>query len=495
MKLATKIAVLVIGVLVLAVLSSLVALFSSRRLSELTQSMVAENLASIKAAEELEIALLEQRGFVSAYILDNGNPAWLEQLRNRQPGFEQWLERVRKTSYTAREVELVGRIEEVYRRYDAQRSAVISLYDQGKVAEAKRILLYDVNALYLQAYALCEEFLAANERHIEARIADGQAQLRNNTLVVGLGMVLTAGCSMGLLWFFFQGILLPLRQMAREAGTFTAGGSGAAAGVSPRDELRQVGFYLNSLMSDVSETRSDLEHSRAQLLQAENLASVGRLAASVAHEIRNPLTSLKMRLFSLRQALGADPLCAGDFQVVSEEISRLESIIRNFLEFSRPPELKLRPQSLELLLDKALELFGHRLYEKDIELVRQGGADLPVVADADQLKQVFINLLANAAEALPEGGRLRISTVPEQDRDGRRMAAVRFADNGPGIPAEFQERIFEPFFTTKDEGTGLGLCISAQIMARHGGRLELEPAAPPGAVFVVRIPIAREEKG
>ena len=188
MKRSTKITLLVAGVLILAVLSNMIALLSSRHLGELMQGMVTENLASIKASEELEIALLEQRGFVSAYILDGGNPSWLEQLRSRQPRFEQWLDRAQETAHTPQEQELVGELAEVYRRYDAQRSKVIALYDQGRIEEAKRALLYDVNTLYTQAYILCEEFLAANERYIDTRIADGQAQIRGNIFLVGMGM-------------------------------------------------------------------------------------------------------------------------------------------------------------------------------------------------------------------------------------------------------------------------------------------------------------------
>lgn len=496
MKLSTKITLLVAGVLVLAVAISMVAVFSTRQLGGLMENMVIENLSSIKAAEELEIALLEQRGFVSAYILDGGNRSWLEQLRNKQPSFEQWLDRTRRTAHTSREEELIGKIEQLYRRYDAQRSAVISLYEQGEVAEAKRVLLYDVNTLYIQAYTLCEELLAANERYIDARIADGQAQIRRNTFLVGLGMVLAAGCSIGLLWFFFQGIFLPLRQMARDAHAFSPYRPPTDHSGSPQDELRVVGFYLKTLMSDVSQTRTSLERSRTQLLQAEKLASVGKLAASVAHEIRNPLTSLKMRLFSLRQTYGGDPLHRDDFQVVSDEISRLERIIRNFLEFSRPPELQLQPQQLAPLLDRTLELCGHRLFEKDIALARRDRAGLPqVLADADQLKQVFINLLNNASEALPEGGQLQLSSALEQDPEGHPMAVVRFADSGPGIPAEVQPHIFEPFFTTKDEGTGLGLCIAARIMARHQGRLLLESSTAQGSTFAVWIPVAQETEG
>ena len=141
-------------------------------------------------------------------------------------------------------------------------------------------------------------------------------------------------------------------------------------------------------------------------------------------------------------------------------------------------------------------LCGHRLFEKDIALTRQDSAGLPpVLADADQLKQVFINLLNNASEALPEGGQVQLSSAREQAPEGRAMVVVRFADNGPGIPPELQAHIFEPFFTTKDEGTGLGLCIAARIMARHQGRLALESATTQGSTFAVWIPVAQEAEG
>ena len=476
MKLFTKIAVLVIGVLALAVVSSVASLFSSNRLGDLVVGVATENLASIRAAEELEIALLEQRGLVSSYILDNGNLFWLEELKNKQQNFADWLGRARQTARTAREHQLIDQIAEVYRLYDAERSAVITLYDQGRVADAKTKILRDVQALYQQAFELCEDFLRENEQYIETRMTDARAQVQENTfvqLVVGVGLTL-ALCA-ALLWFFFQGIFLPLRQMAQDAHAFSPDLS-VADHTSSQDELRAVGFYLKNLMSDVSQTRTSLEHSRIQLLQAEKLASVGKLAASVAHEIRNPLTSLKLRLFSLRQAFGTDPLHSDDFQVVSEELSRLERVIRNFLEFSRPPELKLQPQQLAPLLDHTLELCGHRLFEKDISLTRRDAPEsLPaVLADADQLKQVFINLFNNASEALPEGGQLQLSSALERDPEGHPVAVVRFVDSGPGIPAEVQPHIFEPFFTTKEEGTGLGLCIAARIMARHQGRLTLE---------------------
>ena len=117
----------------------------------------------------------------------------------------------------------------------------------------------------------------------------------------------------------------------------------------------------------------------------------------------------------------------------------------------------------------------------------------PVLADASQLKQVLLNLLGNAADAMAGGGEIRIAATAEKDADGRPMVVVRICDSGPGMPPDVQCRIFEPFFTTKEKGTGLGLCIAAQIMARHDGRLVLESSSEKGTTFAVWMPIATEE--
>lgn len=491
MKLATRISLTLTGVLLLAVLSSAVALLSARHIGHLMQDMVTENLSSVLAAEELEIALLDQKGFVSSYILDSGNRTWLEELSRKTRDFNSWLDRARETAHTPEEHEIIDRVEEVYRQYLAKRGEVIALYEKGEVEEAKTVLLRDMNALYNRAYVLCEDFISANQRYIKTRIADGRGQIRRNTLIVGICVSLTAALGIGLLYFFFRVVLLPLRKMAEDARVFSAGGLRPAQGGSPSDELQIVGLYLRTLMSDVQETRTSLERSRSQLMQAENLASVGKLAASVAHEIRNPLTSLKMRLFSIRKNVADGHPVDENFRVVSDEITRLESIIRNFLEFSRPPELNLRSHDVSTLIDKALELVGHRLVERDVRLARAYEKSLPcVVADADQMKQVFINLIGNAAEAVEEGGEVRILTALERDGGRRPMVVVRVQDDGIGVAEDIRDRIIEPFFSTKENGTGLGLCIAAQIMARHGGRLDLEGSADRGATFSVRIPTA-----
>jgi len=483
MTLKTKISVALVGTLALAVLGSIIALLSAWQSREIMETTTLESLADARAVAQLEISLLEQRGFVSSYILD-GDKKWLDELKRREPAFASWLERVRKMPRTVDERSVVTRLDKGFQEYDRERNQAVALYDRGDHEAARKLLLTKVNPLRRKAYELCEELVSTTTHRVKATVAEGRRDIRRVSILVLACVIATIVLGAALLWFFFRGILLPLRRMADDARLFY-GPEGVSWGLaSPRDELRVIGLHLQALTTDVRQARS-------QLMNAEKLASVGKLAACVAHEIRNPLTSLKMRLFSVERELGRDPLYEDDLRVMSEEITRLDSVVRNFLEFARPPELKPRATSIAMILDKTLELVRHRLVEKDIKLEREGESRLPeVMADPQQMKQVFINLFMNAADAVGEGGTVRFLSSSEHDGEGRAMVVVRVHDTGGGISKDARDRVFEPFFSLKEESTGLGLCIAARILTRHGGRLELESSAPEGSVFAVWVPVA-----
>jgi signal transduction histidine kinase len=492
--LASKVSISIVGVILLAVLSSAAALVSSWHVGGLMHRAVSENLPSMRAAEGLETALLEQRGFVSSYLLGGGNRKWLLELEKRKCGFRGWMERAHETANTSKEREILKELDDVYKQYDAKRDEVVGLYDRGEAAAAKSLFVQEINRLYGQAYALCESFISANERYVDATVAGARRQIRWITLAVAGCVLVTIGLGLALLWLFFYGVVFPLRVMIADARGF-AGENPAADGKRPADELRAVGIYLHNLMSDVADTRTTLQRSQSELRDAEKLASVGKLAACVAHEIRNPLTSLKMWLFSIRKDVGGDPAMDRKFEIVSEEIRRLENVVRNFLEFSRSPELKLSVEPLSRLLDSIFELTEPQIAHREIQLVRRDSPDLPpVLVDSEQFKQVLLNLLNNAAEAASPQGQIRVSTSAEADADGRMMVVVRVSDTGPGMPEEIRRRIFEPFFSTKDDGTGLGLCIAARIMARHKGRLLLESSNHEGTTFAIHVPAAPAEE-
>ena len=228
-----------------------------------------------------------------------------------------------------------------------------------------------------------------------------------------------------------------------------------------------------------------------RMLEAERLASVGKLTAGIVHEIRNPLTAITMWLFSIRRTVNPDPDLERKFEIVLSEVARLESLTRAVLEFSRPPAASLGPLHTSAIIDKTLELVRYQIQRQGLRVLHEEETKVPaVMADPGRLEQVFLNLLSNAMEAMPQGGEIHFRTSLECGPEGAPMVVVRVQDNGPGIPEQLQARIFEPFWTTKEEGTGLGLSIAARIMAELGGRLVLECSTPGRTSFAVWTPTA-----
>ena len=326
LSLATKISTALVGLLLLAAVSSAVAITSAYRFEAFQETLVVENLASVRAAEELEIALLEQRGYVSSYVLDRGQGDWLDRLSHKSKDFDYWLKQARETARTDTERELLDRLEAVQHAYAAKRHRVVELYDQGREEEARGLLLGDVVKSYEQSYNLCEEFIAVNQQLVSDTSDQVRRQVEQVTVIVSITAVVTLGLGTALLWLFFTGVVFPLRRIANDARLFT--GSDQNSSDLRSDEMRELGHFVKLLITNVTETRSDLEKSRSQLAQAEKLAAVGKLAASVAHDIRNPLTSMKMWLYSLRRAVGQNPDLQEKISIVSDETVRLESIVR-----------------------------------------------------------------------------------------------------------------------------------------------------------------------
>lgn len=492
MKLGLRISTCVFGVVLLALASSGLALYSAWETNRLMSGITTTNLPGVRAAEEVEIALLEQRIAVAGFLLDNGNRDRLVDLERTRGEFEFWWKKADSLSHSEEERQLLAKLMDVYQRYDRTRAAAVDVYDDGKPVEAKR-LLDEMSRLYQEGFQLCEQLIEANERTVREVVERSDHRMSVMTWSVGLVTGLEICLAAVLLWLFYRGILRPLKSLLRDVHTQLPPPNG---GRRDEEEMQLVGTYLRRVLLDMQDTKTALENSAAQLHLAERLASVGKLTASVAHEIRNPLTAIKLWLFSVRESLGREGREDRLLQKIEDQIHRLETIVRHFLEFARPPEPRLKPTEIRSVLVDSLELARPLLMEKDIRTPELNG-DTPtaVSADPDQLMQVFSNLFHNAAQAMQPGGRLSLSTaVEESPASSDRYLAVRVTDTGSGISPEDQRRLFEPFFSTRPDGTGLGLCISASIVARHHGRLYLESTSPSGTTFVVQLPLAQEKR-
>jgi len=251
------------------------------------------------------------------------------------------------------------------------------------------------------------------------------------------------------------------------------------------------------LYTEVKDFADELARSQAQLIQSEKLAATGKLAASIAHELNNPLQAVQSCVYLVADQTDPSDSNRQYLDIAHEELDRMARIVGQMVEFYRPSNEGRIPTDVNALLENVIALVRKRLQQGDIEVDLELAPDLPlIVATGDHLKQVFLNMIINALEAMPQGGRLEMATRYITAGDGRTKASadagfveIEFADTGVGISAEHIHNIFDPFFTTKSKGMGLGLSVSYGIVERHGGQIQVESKVGEGTTFIVRLPV------
>jgi len=347
-------------------------------------------------------------------------------------------------------------------------------------------------------------------RDIDANLA----RIRRNTLLMAAGAVLLLGVFV--VTYAQRLVVKPVQKLVTATrmvseGDFTgvipdlhSGGELAALGSSFNEMLEALVrarserlALLETLEHQVEERTADLKQAQAQLVQSEKLSSLGRLAASIAHEINNPLAGILTYAKLLVRMLEGDSLdeptratCVKHLKLVQRETERCTAIVRNLLEFARQRPLSLKDVDVTAVLEEAISLVGHQAKLQGVTLTRQL-EPLPLIqADFGQLRQAFVNIMLNACEAMKESasGSLTISTRP---LPARKAIELVFADTGSGIPPDRLAKIFDPFFTTKEMGTGLGLSVVYGIVDRHRGTIGIRSDVGKGTTFTIVLPAAK----
>jgi two-component system NtrC family sensor kinase len=334
------------------------------------------------------------------------------------------------------------------------------------------------------------------------------ASLRRGTLLFA-GLAVLALAVLGALFLRWY-VTRPLGELVAATGRIASGDLDRAVAIRRTDEIGVLAGAFNTMTSSLREARAELERlneslerqvaertsalrdAQAQLVQSEKMSSLGKLAASVAHEINNPLAGiltyakLLIRMHEegelSEQVRGA---CTRNLRLVQRETERCSAIVRNLLDFARQRPPTLKDIDLSAVAEEALSLLAHRLQMQNVALVKELPPLPTVRADFGQMRQAFVNIALNAAEAMGQGGTLTV-----RSRVAGGMAEVEFADTGPGIPPEHLSRILDPFFTTKEKGTGLGLSVVYGLIERHGGKLDVSSRVGVGTSVVIRLPIA-----
>ena len=270
----------------------------------------------------------------------------------------------------------------------------------------------------------------------------------------------------------------------------------------------QAEDYSRHLESKIKNAMDRLRESQHIILRSEKLASIGKLASGVAHEVLNPVNIIGMHSQSWLRDTNIEPKLRKSFEVIDEQVHRTARITDGLRRFSRQTEPERNRIDLHDLLSETLHLVAHELRLQEIDVVQDLESNLPeVLGDKDQLAQVFLNLLTNAQDAMPDGGRLSLRGrcgIPDglmaaggglgEKRSGNGdngTVVISVEDTGEGIPEELLSKIFDPFFTTKsvDKGTGLGLSISHSIIEAHRGEIQVQSRINEGTVFTVRLPV------
>ncbi|MBY0514190.1 MAG: PAS domain S-box protein [Gemmataceae bacterium] len=258
------------------------------------------------------------------------------------------------------------------------------------------------------------------------------------------------------------------------------------------ESLRESNRRLERALADLQAKGDEVRAMSQQLWQAAKLAAVGELAASIAHELNNPLATVSLRVETLLGQTAADDPRRRPLEVVEQEVDRMADLVANLLQFSRRGQPRASTVDVADDLAKTLDLIQHHLRTRSIRVVQDLAPDVPVIqADRQQLRQVFLNLLTNASDAMPEGGTVTVRAGPGRLEDGRPGVVIEFADTGAGIRPEHLPKVMEPFFTTKEEGkgTGLGLAICRRAVQEHGGAISVASEVGKGTVVRVVLPL------
>lgn len=461
------------------------------RLQANMAQILSQNVASLQAAQELEIRLRQLR-FHSFLSLIDARPGRLESIRDDEQRFEEALQLAWQAVSTPEERACVWEIEAGYQQY---RKELVQMRDEvahsGPRTDFGR--LADTHPVR-HVIDPCQELLRLNKEEMETTSRESERvsnQAHLAMLLLGLigpvsGLIIGYGIARALSRSIYQ-LSVRVQDMAVRLGQDVASVSITADG-----DINNLDRQLQHVVLRVEEVAERLQKHQREMLRAEQLSAVGQLAAGVAHEVRNPLTAVKMLVESALRSRNHKPLSMEDLQVIRREVVRLEQTVQSFLDFARLPTPRRSACDLREIVGQSLELVRVRAQQQRVHTASACPEEpVPAVVDKGQLGTVLVNLFLNAIDAMPQGGRLEVDlkVLPEI---GVRLTV---ADTGHGILKEMDGRLFTPFASTKSTGTGLGLSISRRIVEEHGGHITAVNRPQGGACFTIHLPVSWDVEG
>ncbi len=486
LKISTKAIFWLITVIIIAMATSITALIYAWQTRYTLDDSIFRDTREMLNATSLDIALLKQRDYLTFHMLTDDDPQSMNELDNLAPVSRDIHLYFQGNSAIEKEKKMHLSLQQALRSYDLLRNKVLDLYKNGDRDGARKLAFTDLAGLTNAGIARCDELVQLKKDDILEVLQWSERESKYFSLMVAASIFFILLLGFGLVSMLVKNIFMPLRKIASEVHTFSSKGTGEAVLASPhQDDLETLVSGLKMFMAETAAARSDLEESRHQLLQSTHLAALGNTVAQVAHEIKNRLIVLGGFARSIEKKAGKVDLVQKKAAIIYQEVNKLEHMLKQITEFSKPIQLETEICSLNTLLEELILKLSDAA-PQEIRLKMSLAPDLPDVrVDKELIEQVTINLVKNGMEAMGTHGNISISTSLYDHR-----VALVIKDEGPGMTDDVKSRIFEPFFTTKKDGTGLGLAISRKIILDHGGELRCDSFPGKGTKFTIILPPA-----
>jgi signal transduction histidine kinase len=444
-------------------------------------SLLLDNrVAAVLSTQELVLAIRDTRHALGRYELTK-DPEYINLVNSSIAQARELMPRVAAFS-SVQDAEDLKQLDAAIAQTEARVKELINTKETASDSLRRSISVGEL----AQAQALLD-------RRQEA-VAEESRQNRMNADRIGMSLAILGlcGAGAGLLAGFgmARGITRSIEQLGGSvhsvAETIFQDGESM---IHPPTGIHELLTTIGSIRQKTAGIMDELEQSREKATRSDQLAAVGQLAAGIAHELRNPLTAVKLLVDGAVEQ--NTPLQGTELQVLQGEVEHMEQMTQSFLDFARPPKLVRQPIELNQIVEQCLELVRH-----PCEMLHIGIAidaePISVMGDPQQLRQVILNLLLNAIDAQPDGGTIQVSLSEDL---GAGICRIKVADRGCGIPEQYQDRIFDPFVSTKETGMGLGLAISRRIVRSHGGDITTPQHQSSGTVFLVELPLSEIPQG
>ena len=439
-------------------------------------------LARSRTYADVEDAMFSQTQVIWRYL--GGDPTAKQEFPLTEQVVTFRLERW-TTDLPPDEVKLADGVRRIESDIRSVAARVFQLHDAGQRDQAALVARRELLERLQPALASVnrEIYRQARELSVQGAVTQMQTIVETKRRVLWATVFLALVAGLLASWLISRDLAGPLTELRHAMAVVGAGDLDHAIEPRSSDEIGELARAFARMTEQ-------LRQSRAQLVQSEKLASIGQMAAAVAHGLRNPLASLRAAAQLARHRVDA-PAAREQLDAIVEQVDRLDLRIAHLLQFSRPAPFHPLRESVGALVDGALAGFTELLRQRRVELAVHAPAVLPeILVDPMRLEQALTELVSNALDAMPEGGRLDLTTRAEPSASGAGGVVVEVTDSGRGIAPEILPNLCEPFFTTRPEGTGLGLAIAKRYVEEAGGRLDITSTVGRGTTVRIWLPVA-----